>query len=686
MKIDNRNLDPLLAPKSIAIVGASTKLNSYGLALLNMLINGKFRGAIYPVNPKYKSYKNIKFYSSILDIPAKPDNTVIAVSSTRVESAVYEAIKVGSKSLTILADTSEEKFNKKIKNIADEAGIPICGPNSMGIHNLEKNIRISPFVFPSDLITGGIAMIIQSGSVLGALTNNDRRLRYNFFVSSGSENVTNASDYLLWALKQPSTSVVGMFLESVRDPVLFIEGLKLAKEKDIPIVILKVGRTEASSKLALSHTGALVGDFEVFKAVIEKYNAHLVYSIDEMAASLQVFSHYQTIERKGIASIHDSGGERELIVDIADDLSVPFAHLSKETREKLTNVLEPTMDTNNPLDAWGSGHDADKLFKNAFLHLLSDKNVSLGLYVQDWRQDYYLHLMHEKILLEVKKETKKPIIAVSNYSMTIDQEMAKRFLDNGIPLVKGTKEALVAIKNLLNNKKIKFSLNAQPKNKNFVKWSIKLNESKHLDPVEGFALLNDYGIKVADYQVCNSISDVVEASKIIGFPLVIKTLTKNLHHKTEVNGVILNIKNLKDLKENYRDLEKRLGKKVLVSKMINGGIEWSIGVKNDPDFGPAVMISLGGTLIDILDEKLILMAPFSPTELQKKLKPLKSYNLLKGYRGSSKYSVKKLCEAASKVSYLALDFNKHINEIDINPIIILEDNAVAVDNVFIVKC
>ena len=686
MKIDNRNLDPLLAPKSIAIVGASTKLNSYGLALLNMLINGKFRGAIYPVNPKYKSYKNIKFYSSILEIPAKPDNTVIAVSSNRVESAVNEAIKAGSKSLTILADTSEEKFNKKIKNIADEAGIPICGPNSMGIHNLEKNIRISPFVFPSDLITGGIAMIIQSGSVLGALTNNDRRLRYNFFVSSGSENVTNASDYLLWALKQPSTSVVGMFLESVRDPVLFIEGLKLAKEKDIPIVILKVGRTEASSKLALSHTGALVGDFEVFKAVIEKYNAHLVYSIDEMAASLQVFSHYQTIERKGIASIHDSGGERELIVDIADDLSVPFARLSKETREKLTNVLEPTMDTNNPLDAWGSGHDADKLFKNAFLHLLSDKNVSLGLYVQDWRQDYYLHLMHEKILLEVKKETKKPIIAVSNYSMTIDQEMAKRFLDNGIPLVKGTKEALVAIRNLLNNKKIKFSLNPRPKNKNFVKWRIKLNESKHLDPVEGFALLNDYGINVADYRVCNSISDVVEASKIIGFPLVIKTLTENLHHKTEVNGVVVNIKNLKDLKENYRDLEKRLGKKVLVSKMITGGIEWSIGVKNDPDFGPAVMISLGGTLIDILDEKLILMAPFSPTELQKKLKPLKSYNLLKGYRGSSEYSVKKLCEAASKVSYLALDFNKHINEIDINPIIILEDNAVAVDNVFIVKC
>ena len=685
MKTKNKSLDPLLAPASIAILGASTKPGSYGLALLNMLTDGKFKGKIYPINPKYKNYKKLKFYKSVLDLPSKPDNTVIAVASARVENALYEAIGAGSKSITILADTSEEKFDINIKGIAEKAGIPICGPNSMGIHNLEQNVRISPFVFPSDLITGGVAMIIQSGSVLGALTNNDRRLRYNFFVSSGSENVTNASDYLLWCLQQPSTKVVGMFLESVRDPVKFLEGLKLAKEKNIPIVILKVGRTEASSKLALSHTGALVGDFEVFKAVLEKYNAHIVYSIDELAASLQVFSHYQNVENKGIASIHDSGGERELIVDIADDLSVPFAKLTKDTKQKLSYVLEPTMDTNNPLDAWGSGHDADQLFKSAFLNLLSDKNVSLGLYVQDWREDYYLHLMHEKIIFEIIKEAKKPVIAVSNYSMTIDQKMAKRFLENGIPLVKGTREALVAIKNLLNNKKIKFSSESHPRNKNFDKWRNELKASTYLDSLKGYALLNDYGINVADYKVCHSASDVISAAKIIEFPLVLKTLSENLHHKTEVNGVIVNIKNFKDLKENYRDLEKRLGKKVMISKMITGGIEWSIGVKNDPDFGPAVMISLGGTMIDILDEKLILMAPFTTNEVNKKLKTLRSYNLMTGYRGSNSYSVQKLCDAASKISYLAFDFRRYIKEIDVNPIIVKEDNAIAVDNVFILK-
>ena len=680
----NPNLNHLLAPKTIAIVGASTKPNSYGLALLEMLTKGKFNGDIFPINPKYKKYKHLPFFNSISDLPIKPDNTVIAVASANVESVVLDSIKAGTKSLTILADTSNQKINEKLKKIAGEAGIPICGPNSMGIHNLEQNVRISPFVFPNDLIIGGIAMIIQSGSVLGALTNNDRRLRYNFFVSSGSENVTTAADYLIWCLNQKTTKVIGMFLETVRNPGKFVEGLKLAKEKNVPVVILKVGRTEASSKLALSHTGALVGDAEVFSTILDKYNAHLVYTIDELAASLQIFSHYTYVESKGIASIHDSGGERELIVDLAEDLSIQFAKLSKETKLKLSKILEPTMDTSNPLDAWGSGHKADELFKNAFKTILLDRNVSLGLYVQDWRQDYYLHLMHEKVIFEIKNNSTKPVIAVSNYSMTIDQDMAKRFLDKGIPLIKGTREALVAIKNLLNNKKIIFNKSQHKINENFLKWE-KFIKKNILNSANGFQLLKDYGINVADFKICQSYSEVEKNSKIIGFPVVLKTLKDNLHHKTELNGVFTDIKNLKELKVKYTDIRKRLGKNVLISKMISGGLEWSIGMKNDPDFGPAIMVSLGGTMIDLIDEKVLLMAPFSKNELKMKIRKLKSFKVLQGYRRSKKYSLEKLCETASKLSFLAFDFRKHLQEIDLNPVIILENDAIAVDNVFIFK-
>jgi len=268
--------------------------------------------------------------------------------------------------------------------------------------------------------------------------------------------------------------------------------------------------------------------------------------------------------------------------------------------------------------------------------------------------------------------------------MTIDQDMAKRFLDKGIPLVKGTREALIAIKNLLNNKKIVFNERHCTTNKKFFKWEAFIKNNT-LNSAIGFQLLKDYGINVADFGVCQSYSETEKYSKKLGFPVVLKTLKENLHHKTEANGVFTNIKNLTELKIKYNDIRKRLGKEVLISKMINGGLEWSIGMKNDPDFGPAIMVSLGGTMIDLIDEKVLLMAPFSNQELKMKIKELKSFKLLQGFRASKKYSLEKLCETASKLSFLAYDFREYLKEIDLNPVIILENDAIAVDNVFIFK-
>ena len=365
MKKPYRNLDLLMKPSSIALIGASLNEGSYGYHLLKMLVDGGYKGKIFPINPKYVQLSNkLKFYENISSLPEIPDQTVIALRSNSVERALLDSIEYGSKSLTIFADTSSEKFHKNIQRRLEKESIEICGSNSMGFHNLIDCIRVSPFGFPLDLIPGNISLIVQSGSVLGALLNNDRRLRYNYIISSGAEIFTSASEYLFWTLNQPSTKVVGLFLEGIRNPSEFISSLILAKSKNIPVVILKVGKTEASSKLALSHTGALVGNYEVFRAVMEENGAHLVDTIDEMAASLQVFSQYSdSIEGKVIASIHDSGGERELIVDLAEEIEVPYAVLARNTKSKISKVLDPTMKPENPLDAWGSGHQADILLE-----------------------------------------------------------------------------------------------------------------------------------------------------------------------------------------------------------------------------------------------------------------------------------------------------------------------------------
>ena len=684
----SKGLDALLNPSSVALIGASMKPNSYGLALLNMLTQGGFKGKIFPINQNYVSnQKKLSFYSSITEIPVKPDHTVIAVSSSRVEPILNEAILAGSKSLTIFADTSAESFHKRIKSIADEAGVEICGPNSMGFHNLDKKVRISPFQFPLDLIPGNISIILQSGSVLGALLNNDRRLRYNIIISSGAESKTTASEYLNWILNQSSTKVVGLFLEAIRNPEGFISSLKLASLKKIPIVILKVGKTEASSKLALSHTGALVGNYEVFKAVVEENGGHLVDTIDEMAACLQVFAQFNEVaDGKGIASIHDSGGERELMVDLAEQNSVPYALISKETKKKISKVLEPTMKPENPLDAWGSGHKADKIFENSFIYLLEDKSVSLGLYVMDWRQDYYLHLMHEKVLYNILPKIKKPVIAVSNYSLTNDHELALRFYNHGIPLVKGTKEALVAINKLLKNKSfipINKKINFRNAKKDF--WIKSLKNKKEIGVLDSFKLLSDYGIKSPTMNEVFSISEAKKFVKKTNFPVVLKTSNIDIFHKTEVKGVYTNINSFKQLEFLYKDLSYRLGKGVFISEMIENGIELSLGLINDIDFGPAVVLSAGGKLIELLDDKIVFPAPVSIKDVKSKINNLKIAKLFHGYRGEEKLDINILCKTISQFSYLSWDLRSIIHEIDINPISFSKFGVYALDTLIILK-
>ena len=687
MKKPYRNLDLLMKPSSIALIGASLSEGSYGYHLLRMLVDGGYKGKIYPINPKYVQHSNkIKFYENISSLPEIPDQSVIALKSNSVERALIDSIESGSKSLTIFADTSSEKFHKNIQLRLEKERIEICGSNSMGFHNLIDCIRVSPFGFPLDLIPGNISLIVQSGSVLGALLNNDRRLRYNYIISSGAEIFTSASEYLFWTINQPSTKVVGLFLEGIRNPSEFISSLILAKSKNIPVVILKVGKTEASSKLALSHTGALVGNYEVFKAVMEENGAHLVDTIDEMAASLQVFSLYNnTIEGKGIASIHDSGGERELIVDLAEEIEVPYAVLSRNTKTKISKVLEPTMKPENPLDAWGSGHQADILFEKSFLFLIDDPSVSIGLYVMDWRQDYYLHLMHEKVLNKVLPQIKKPLIAVSNYSLTNDQDLAIRFLENGIPLIKGTREALIAVKNLMNHQTKLVNKDYNLLNKKKYLWLKKLAKKKILDTIDGFNLLKDYKIASPLMKEVFSFDHAISFANKVKYPLVLKTSNKEIQHKTEVNGVITNINSPKELKLSFEDLNERLGEGVIVSEMINEGIELSLGIINDIDFGPAVLVSAGGTLIELIDDKVVFPSPISSKEVRKKINKLKISKLFNGYRGSEKININMLCQLISNFSQLAWDFKDLIEEVDINPLIVNSRGIYALDCLIILK-
>ena len=673
------SLDSLFRPENIVLVGVSAKPNSYGRALLDNCLGGGFAGRVYSVNVKAESILGRRVYPAISRVPERPDHVVLSIANDRVEKAAAEALAMGARTLSIFAELPDQAMRQRIGDMVRETGAVLCGPNSMGLHNLTGGLRLSPFPAPLDLTPGGVGLIAQSGSIMGAFAHNDRRLRFSQLVSTGSETVLTAADYLTWMLRQPETRTIGLFLETVRDPDGFVAAMEEAAKRDIPVVILKVGRSETAARMAVSHTGARVGDDTVFRTLVERLGGHMVDTVNAFAALLQVFSQGRRSQGGGIVSIHDSGGERELMADLAFDLGVPFAELSRATLERIDEVTESGIGPDNPLDAWGNGKNAEHAFADAMAAMIADPAAAAGLYVLDWRQDYYLHEMHERSLCRAAASTDKPLIAVSNYSLTNDAELAARLAGQNVPLIKGTREALLAMRALLTRRTpvpFRKELKASPCAK---EWRKKVGGRGWISESEAYALLADYGIACPPHNEASTCGNACRAAARIGFPLALKTIHPGLAHKTELAGVHLGIETMDQVRLAYDDLARRFGPNVLVAGMIEISSEWVLGTVMDQDFGPAIRIAPGGIMADLFIESVMLMAPFTADEAKRALADLHVTRTLDGFRGGPILAKDALCDAASKLSHLAWDLADTLTELEINPIGVSTDKAIAVD-------
>jgi acetate---CoA ligase (ADP-forming) len=265
-------------PSSVAIVGASTTPDSVGNTCVKMARRGDYKGRIYPINPKYQEIEGLRCYPSLSVLPEPVDLAVLCVGSPRMEAALTDAIASGAKSATFfstgyLENDTKPSLNQRLAKMAKDAGVPICGGNGMGFYNLDIDLFVSFGWPPYKARSGGITLLTHSGASFSALSLNDGRLGYNLCVSTGTEVTTTIADYMGYAIEQPTTRAIGLVMESVRDPANFIEKLKRAQDRDIPVVALKLGRTGESIRLALSHSGAIAGNDEAYDAVFERYGA-----------------------------------------------------------------------------------------------------------------------------------------------------------------------------------------------------------------------------------------------------------------------------------------------------------------------------------------------------------------------------------------------------------------------------
>jgi acetate---CoA ligase (ADP-forming) len=711
------DLAPLLAPQSVAVVGASARPGSFGEQLVGQLLAGGYQGAVHLVNPRYREVAGRPCRPSLAEVPGPVDLAVLAVPNPALEDQLHAAAKAGIPAAVIFASCIDRDpapqpgrdpassdragpavplLAERLATIAREVGMAVCGGNGMGFFNLEQRLRVCGYPEPADLPAGPVAVITHSGSVFSALLHNDRGLRFNLVVSAGNELVTSAAAYLDHALDLPTTRVVALFLETVREPAAFRAALAKAATRAIPVVVLKVGRGQAARSMVAAHSGALAGEEGAYQALFDAYGVAQVATLDELADTCELLSGRRA-HPGGLAAIGDSGGERAHLLDLAEQLRVPFAEISEATRQRLAAVLEPGLPPTNPLDAWGTGNDADEIFATCIQALLEDPATAALALNLDLTTEPTPDTSYTGLAISAAAATDKPVTVLANLASAADPAEAATLRAAGVPVLEGTATGLSALRHLLAYRDFLSPGSATLPHRGIRqrrvgvtrgpdrgdgrdRWLARLGEpGRALDEVEGLALLGEWGVPVVAAEVATTLEEVLAAAGRAGGPVALKTAAPGVGHKSDVGGVVLGLDGPDRLAAAYAELAGRLGPRVTVAAMAGPGVELALGVVDDPQFGPLVMVAAGGALVEVLRDRRFALPPVGHEQALAVLDRLAVRPLLDGVRGAPPADLDAVADAIVSLSELALDLGPSLAALDVNPLVAGPGGCVAVD-------
>ena len=681
-------LDPLLDPESIVIVGATTS-GGMGSRVIKNLQRGGFKGKLYGLHPKNEDAFGIPCYPDFKSLPETVEHAIFAVSDERIEGLVDAAIEAGVKAMSMMSmlyldDDHKPYLKDRIQTKLKEADILLCGANGMGFFHIEKGVWVNGHFSRPNHEPGGVCIISQSGSGVAGIIDCEERINLNLSVSSGSELTVGAEDYLDYILHQESTTVVGLFLETIRKPAQMIKSFELANEKRIPIIALKTGRTERSAELTVSHSGGLAGVDDCYNALFDKYGVQRVADMDELATTLIMFDQPHALANGNMVSMHDSGGERQLIIDIADQQGVEFAELEESTTQKLEEILDPGLPPVNPLDAWGKGlGNADQIMIDSMIAMLSDSNASMGAIVMDRGPLGKIFPEYVDYLEQTNQQTGKPVFLVSNRQGTGTDPLVLELTQNGTPVIDGLHSFLAGVRCMHQYRdflKTKDAIDIDLDSDALKKYQDQLGQSDFVSEAEALNMFVNLGLSANQSNIIENEEELVSTAKEMDFPLVLKTAVEDVYHKSELSGVYLNIDSEEELRSSYKKLQEKLPGNALLAKMVQSeGVEMIVGMTTDQQLGPMVTIGFGGYYAEAMNDAITLMPPFSKEMAKKALSKLKMKTLLEGYRGSKPADLDAFAEFASRFSVIAVELSNQVCEIDLNPVILGNDNCIAVD-------
>jgi acetate---CoA ligase (ADP-forming) len=681
----NEALRAMLEARSVAVVGASPRFETPGNYMVKQLIIGGFSGEVAAVNPKYDEVEGVACFAGLDELPFVPDLVLLGVGNRRLEEQMEEAARCGARGVVVFASALEDPpgdppLTERLRSIAAEAGMVVCGANCMGFADVERGLRALAFEERADLEPGNVAWISHSGSAFSALLHAQRGIRFNLAVSTGQELTTTISDYMLYALERESTRVISLFLETVRDPERFKLALTTAAQRDVPVVALKVGRTHTSSRLVTAHSGALAGDDAAYEALFDAYGVARVGTLNEMADLVELLGAGRRAAPGGLAAILDSGGERAHLVDAAADLEVPLARPSEETLRDVAARLEPGLPAVNPLDAWGTDKDPYNIFVDCSRHLADDPDTGAFAYVVDLHSDR-AERGHAWAAQRVWASTDKPFAVVCSVTSAIQESAAARLRSAGVPVLEDVTSGLRAFQHLFERRDASTLPSPTPPDpvprETVRRWREALAAGEGLGEARALEMLADYGVPVARTVAATDLEGILTAAGRLGYPVALKTAAAS--HKTELGGVTLGIRDEDALEAAYSEMSSRLGPAVTVQEMVEPGIEMALGVAHDLQFGPLVMVAAGGVLIETLGDRRLALPPLDEVRAAKLIDRLDARPVLDGVRGAPPADVNALARALSRLSLLTRDLGDLIGALDVNPVIVGPRGCVAVD-------
>lgn len=677
-------LDAIFRPRSVAVVGVSRREGNIGWQILGNLVESGFEGPVFPVHPKASVLRSMKCYPRVSAIPDPVDLAILVVPATAVLGVVRDCAKKGVRGLVVITagfretGPAGEKLERELARLIRKHDMRMVGPNCMGVMNTENGVRLNGSFGAVVPEPGTVALVSQSGALGEVITAmaRDANIGLSMFVSLGNKTDIAGNDLLEYWERDPGTQQILMYLESFGSPREFTRiARRVTREK--PIITVKAGRTSAGARAASSHTGSIVGVDIAVDSLFEQCGVIRVNSMQEMLTLATAFSNQPLPNGKRVAIVTNAGGPGILVTDACVQLDLEIAEFEDKTRVALRELLPAEASVANPVDTTASGQPEH--FGAALRAVEKDANVDamIVLFVSPIMID---GLAVAENITKALRRSRKPVMSCFMGKHRAEEGIAE-LRSAKIPVFKFPEEAAHALASMCRfrthqkrrvGKRRTFEVDREAAAKVFRRAERK--RRSELRPAEVAEVLAAYGFPSAPSKTCASASEAVAFGSEVGYPIVLKVESDVYSHKTDIGGVVLDLRNGDEAAAAYRDLGARIREldpnaRIQAQKMIQGGREVILGISDDPQFGPLLVFGLGGIYVEIMKDVAVRIHPITDLDAEEMIRSIRGFPLLDGVRGEAKVDLAFLKQQLLRLSQLAGDFDI-IKEMDINPFII----------------